>query len=60
MPELLQLRVLRLCLLQDGDIGVGVLPKIEKAKAEAAYHLRIARTIGLIAIELVLRLGQFR
>jgi len=30
IARLLQLRVLRLGLLQDGDVGVGVLPKTEK------------------------------
>ena len=28
--QLLQLRVLRLCFLQDGDVGVGVLPEGEE------------------------------
>ena len=29
-PLLLQLRVLRLGLLQDGDVGIGILPESEK------------------------------
>src|SRR6516164_7756493 len=31
MSQLLQFRVLRLGLLQDGDVGVGVLPESEKS-----------------------------